>query len=445
MATITIEVPDEVFSLGPDAWWSLSRWDGQGLPDALVLTWIDELELGPWAPALLAQIDPTRLDPRALPTYLRAFHRVETWSAARKSQAVALIAADPPKDAGVVDPAAHEVSAALRKPVGAAQRDVFIATRLAKFLPETDALFRAGSITKAHVDKIVLGTGHLTAEQCADVEDRVLHRATTQSVQQFAAAVRRAVADIDPQSFAERHAAEAAKSDVTVEADEDGMAWLTARMPLVDALAVKKAADHRALGLKKSGDARPIGVLRAESLRTFADAYLTGDLTGHVPTHHGRPVEVQVVVTLDALVGLSDTPAEVPGHGPVPIDTVRDAARDAKLRFLIVDPDSGHLLHRDTQTWRVPAAMQAEADARYVMSIGPYSTVPAERCDSEHQDPWPQGPTTSDNTAPMDRAWHIAKTKRGLTAKHNPDHTITWRTPLGQTVTVEPYDYRLGP
>src|SRR5581483_5233389 len=97
------------------------------------------------------------------------------------------------------------------------------------------------------------------------------------------------------------------------------------------------------------------------------------------------------------------------------------------------------------QTWRVPAAMQAEADARYVMSIGPYSTVPAERCDGEHQDPWPHGPTSPFNTAPMDRAWHTAKTRRGVTAKHNPDHTITWRTPLGQTVTVEPYDYRLGP
>jgi hypothetical protein len=45
----------------------------------------------------------------------------------------------------------------------------------------------------------------------------------------------------------------------------------------------------------------------------------------------------------------------------------------------------------------------------------------------------------------MDRPWHRAKTFAGFTVTRQPDATITWTTPLGQTHTTHPYDYRLGP
>ena len=32
-----------------------------------------------------------------------------------------------------------------------------------------------------------------------------------------------------------------------------------------------------------------------------------------------------------------------------------------------------------------------------------------------------------------------------MTVKRRPDGRIEWTTPLGQTVTVDPYYYRLGP
>ena len=55
------------------------------------------------------------------------------------------------------------------------------------------------------------------------------------------------------------------------------------------------------------------------------------------------------------------------------------------------------------------------------------------------------GLTEPDNLAPTDRSWHRAKTHAGFTARMNPDRSITWTTSLGQTHTVQPYDYRLGP
>jgi hypothetical protein len=197
---------------------------------------------------------------------------------------------------------------------------------------------------------------------------------------------------------------------------------------------------------KSAGDPRPVGVIRAEALRVFAEAYLTGAPPGaHIPTVHGRPVEIQICATPEAMLGLAETPAEIPGVGPVPIETVRQMARDAKLRWLTIDGDTGRLLDRNPTSRRIPAPLHAHADTTYVTSIGPHSTVPAERCDGEHLNPFPHGHTTSTNIAPMDRRWHRAKTFAGFTVTRQPDATITWTTPLGQTHTTHPYDYRLGP
>lgn len=224
------------------------------------------------------------------------------------------------------------------------------------------------------------------------------------------------------------------------------MGWISSVMPLVDAVTCKSAYDHYALAKKKAGDPRPIGVLRAEAQRVLAEHYLTGQVTGTVPTHHGRPVEVHIAVTPDALLGLNDSPAEIPGIGPIPIQTVRDMIRDAKIRWLTISADNGALLDRNPRTWRIPANVQAHADAAYVTSVGPHSTVPAERCDGEHLIAFPEGLTTVDNVAPMDRSWHRAKTHApGMHVKRRPGGRIEWTTPLGQTVIVDPYDYRLGP
>ena len=84
------------------------------------------------------------------------------------------------------------------------------------------------------------------------------------------------------------------------------------------------------------------------------------------------------------------------------------------LRWLTVNGDDGRLLDRNPKTWRIPRDVQAFADAAYVTSVGPCSAVPAERCDGEH-------------------------------LIRHPDGRIEWTTPLGQTIIVDPFDYRLGP
>jgi len=448
MTTMAVELPDEVFDLPVTAPpLDLSGWDGQGIPPTVALRWIDAQPLAPWAVALLAQIDAETLPTVDLPLYVELCHRVENSFAARKTRGVAALAG--PKDRiehfNSDRAPANEVSFALRIPLGAAQTEVHRARRLTSHLHGTQALFDEGRIGARYVAKIVAATGHLDPAECAQVEAKVAEAAPDLDLHEYIRRVRRAVAAVRPRELKDRHEDAAAESDVTLQSDDDAMAWLEARLPLLDGLIIKKAVDHYAMAKKKAGDPRPIGVIRVEGLRTFAEAYLSGGLTGSTPTHHGRPVEVHIVTTPEALVGWSNLPAEVPGVGPVPIETVRAMARDAKLRWLLIDGATGRLLDRNPDTWRIPGAVQAFADAAYVTSVGPHSSIPAERCDGEHLLRHPQGPTSVENIAPMDRGWHRPKTHAGFRVKRHPDGRIEWTTPLGQTYVVHPYDYRLGP
>lgn len=448
MIGVATELPSEVFDIGvfePDGY---PTTPGAGVPAGVVLRWIEESPWAPWMASLLDQIDPSELDARDLPLYLKMCDRFESHAGALKSRAVALLAGASEGYRGWsdYDPAANETAIALRIPLAGAHGVVHRARRLQRFLPRTFSLFVDGKLTAGHVRKIVAGTARLTAEQCAEVEDAVLDdNAEHLSVHAFARRVRRAVARIDPKDFTRRHREAAAESYVDVTPDDDAMAWLTARMPLLDALLVKQAVEAYAANRRASGDGRPSGVLQAEALRVFAEGYLTGDLTGSRPTAHGRPVETQVCITAESLLGLAEKPAEIPGVGPIPADVVREMVADTKVRWLVVSGDTGELLHLSEKTWRPSAKLARFVNTRYVTSVGPHSETPAARCHIDHSVPWPAGPTSADNLAPMDVGWHLGKTHGGLVARQLPDGTIEWTTPLGQTFRARPYDYRLGP
>lgn len=420
----------------------------ESFADQLALRGIAAQPFASWSLSSLLHIDVARLPERDRPMFHQLMLKAEAFLAAKRYRATVALAglSDKGKTFDEVDTAAHELVAARRIPLGAAQTEVYRARRLATHLSGTQTLLDVGEITERHTIAMITHTGHLTVEECALVEDKVLTHVPNLSVAEFARRVRRAVARIHPRKAKERHDAEAAKSDVTFQPAEDGMGWVNGYMPIVDAVLCKTAYDQYALAKKKAGDPRPMGVLRAEAQRTFAEAYLTGQLTGAIATHHGRPVEIHVAVTPQALFGMTDTPAEIPGVGPIPIETVRAMIHDAKLRWLTISADNGRLLDRNPKTWRIPAAVQAHADATYPTSVGPHSTVPANRCDGDHVIAYPHGPTDTTNIAPLDRGWHRAKTHAaGLTVKRREDGRIEWTTPLGQTVIVDPYDYRLGP
>jgi hypothetical protein len=279
----------------------------------------------------------------------------------------------------------------------------------------------AGDVTYRHATAMVSATHQIDdPDTFKEVEDRVLARAARKTPGELSSRALRVIASVDPAGFDRRHRAVRRNSDVTLDPARDAMAYITAYLPLTDGVAIQTAIENDARAAKAAGDPGTLGELRVAALTRYVYASTGTTITA---TSHGRPVEIHVTATPETLLGLADTPGEIPGVGPVPAALIREMAADAKLRWLSIDGDTGRLLDYGRRTYRVPAT----------------------RCDQDHTVAFHQGRTCPTNLAPFDRRWHNAKTHARIAVTQNPDHTLTWTTPLSQTATTEPWDYRLGP
>ena len=102
---------------------------------------------------------------------------------------------------------------------------------------------------------------------------------------------------------------------VTIRPVPDAMALVTALLPVTQAVAVHAALTRAALSGKAAGDERGKGQLMADALVELVTGQSVAD---------DVPVEVQVVITDRAMLAGDETPAHVPGYGPVPAGWVRE-------------------------------------------------------------------------------------------------------------------------
>jgi hypothetical protein len=343
--------------------------------------------------------------------------------------------------------AAVEVGFALREPVGAAARRVHYATQLCRRLPATLTALAHGRLFAAHAEKLVDAVCDVEdAGVVREVERRVLDRAADKTANEVGRHARDLVRRLDPHGVQRRNRQARDQADVTLYPGADGMSDLLVHAPVEDATLVKAATDAHAASAKAAGDRRPIGVLRAAAVAGWAADYLCGRGPGvaAAPRSGSRPVEIAITVGLRTALGAEELPGEIPGVGIVPREVIAAmiAREQAKLRLLVIDESTGRLLYRAASGYRPTAEQVAQVRATYVHSAGPGSQVPAARCDTDHVIPHPFGQTVIGNLIPLDRTWHRAKTLHGVRIALADDGTVTITTPLGQTRTVQPYDYR---
>ena len=429
------EVPDEVVLVDVPPTPMSSR-DGEVLRELL------DQPPGPWMTLVIDAINPATLPAFDLPEYAQAVAKAQAWLAAKQVDAVLALSRSP-----VLDSPDADLAVALCEPIGAAARRRWVVHRLVTMLPATRAALGAGELSERHVGALVEATARITDPILAgQVEARVLAHAAGKTPTELARHARDVIRQLDPDGAQQRaKAARETDTDVIVEPHgEDGMSTLVAPGPVEDNLTVKAATDAYAAGRKAAGDPRRIGQLRHEGLRVMAEQYLTGSGSAATPTAGGRPVEIGITVDLRTALGLRELPGHVPGHGLVPRDVIAEIIRreQPRLRMLVIDADSGRLLHRAVSSYRPTATQVAQVRATYPYSAGPGSTVTANRTDTHHVIPHPDGATAVGNLLPLDRRWHRETTHTPLTVTVDDAGTATWTTVLGQTRTVTPHDYR---
>jgi hypothetical protein len=175
------------------------------------------------------------------------------------------------------------------------------------------------------------------------------------------------------------------------------------------------------------------------------------------------PTVVNLHLPMATALDLTDAPGTLEGHGPLDGRRIRQLLPDAWLKEIYVDHHTGVPLGSQTKAERArpgqahpldlarrlrPVTLIDQIEPQHDPSValtefvklrdqrcnGPGCTMPASRCDLDHEDDWPNGPTAEWNLGDKSRRCHGAK-HHGWTATRHPDGSTDWTSPTGRTYT----------
>jgi hypothetical protein len=102
----------------------------------------------------------------------------------------------------------------------------------------------------------------------------------------------------------------------------------------------------------------------------------------------------------------------------------------------------GRLLDYGRCTYRPPQDLTDFVVARDQTSRFPYSDVPAQRCELDHQYDWDfGGPTEPGNLESLTRRQHHLKHETDWSVTGDPAGPLTWTSPTGRVYISDPTTY----
>ncbi|WP_028280939.1 HNH endonuclease signature motif containing protein [Arthrobacter sp. H5] len=459
-STVDDEERDRVEAAGPE---SLVRMLGNrnpwllGLPDALDLLRAAD-RLASWVAARQAAL------------MAQVFHQVDGHEASRTGES------RPPLSFML---AAEEIAPLLRVPSGTAHRLLGEGLRLSEELPAVWDALDAGELSAVQAQVIVEQSGTLPAEALPVFEEQVLRTAAGLTRPKLGARCRRLREELHPESITARKKKAVRDRGVTVEASQDGMAWLNAYLPAEQALGIYNRVDAAARALQSPEEVRTLSQLRADVFTDVLTHTCTGDPkqgTGH------RGVGARVFVTVPAMTllgrhaagctgggnrvdrargrpdsaGLRDlcecvgidgvsavercAPGLLEGYGPIDPDTARKLAGHApSFARILTHPETGVVLGLGRDRYRPPKPLQDLVRIVNPTCIHPGCNRSSQVCEIDHTTPWAAGGCTDlCNLRPRCKLHHMLKTE-GFWGDAQPESGIVQMTSLaGRTYTTFP-------
>ncbi|MCM3695516.1 HNH endonuclease signature motif containing protein [Microbacterium oleivorans] len=326
-----------------------------------------------------------------------------------------------------------EVAAALRITEHAAGRLMGVGHALMRRYPQVWEAMSRAVITETHATIIVDGLDQVE-NVTAGLIHEVLSLAEEQSTGPFRRAVKRIVDREQEAALAQQHAAAVAYRHVRVDAGVDGMAWLTAHLPAVEAHAILGRITAIA---KTLDDDRSLDQKRAD---VFGDLLIDGE-TESLPAK-ARGIRPTVTVTVPALTLLTGEgpAAQLDGIGPIPVEKARElCGAAAGWMRVLTHPETGVVLSVGRDTYRPPADLRRLVVWRAARCMAPGCGIPADRCDIDHTTDWHHGGTTAaSNLAPLCRGHHTLKHQTDWQVRARPGGALEWTSPAGRVYLVHP-------
>jgi len=181
-----------------------------------------------------------------------------------------------------------------------------------------------------------------------------------------------------------------------------------------------------------NGDGEPLG----EPVKTAPQTQTAPNRTPPILKRR-ETLRIGVVVPLSSLLGTDESPGELADRsGFIPGEVLRqhiaetlDSDSRGQVLFTRLLTDDGGRLLDVTELGRYASTRLAEAiKIRAGSCRFPTCTVPADRCDLDHHDPHPRGPTSGTNMDPFCRRHHRGKTFAWHAALRD-DYGVDWTMP----------------
>jgi 5-methylcytosine-specific restriction endonuclease McrA len=218
----------------------------------------------------------------------------------------------------------------------------------------------------------------------------------------------------------------------------DTMVRLTTLLPVKEGVRAYATLRRDADSLRASGEERS----RDQVMADLVVQRLTGRSVAV-----GTPIELELVMSTDSLVG--DEPAQLAGYGPVPAPLARSWLSDPErkapvwIRRLFAHPRTGQLIGMESRRRKFTQNQAKFLRLRDQSCRTPYCGAPIRHCDhivpAEHG-----GPTSTGNGQGLCEACNYAKQAPGWRARPGPDGEITITTPTGHSYTSTAPDPPVG-
>ncbi|WP_265447454.1 HNH endonuclease [Flexivirga meconopsidis] len=316
-----------------------------------------------------------------------------------------------------------------------------LAHALVDELPHTLTALQAGVITEWHATLIARETAGLTRDQRIAVDGLLRDDLGTCSQNRLTALARQHAYRADPAAIVARRAKAETARRVTLRPAPDCMTLLTALLPVKDGVACYAALNA---AVTTDGTDRTRGQVMAD---TLTDRVTGRELAGTNGT--ATNVQVELLMPLDTLTG--DTPAELPGYGPIPADLARELVTDndgadgsasgnsdthrVQVRRLFTYPGTGDLIDLESRARTYPGLLAKLIRLRDQTCRTPWCDAPIAHID--HITPHTAGGATSErNGAGLCARCNYVKEHPDLTITGDAAETIT--TTGGLTATSRP-------
>jgi hypothetical protein len=259
--------------------------------------------------------------------------------------------------------------------------------------------------------------------------------------ERFTRELRRQLALAEPDNDARRQK-ELARRTAHADLHEDGTGQLTITGDGARVVVAMERLDSLARAMRADGDCRNLAALRAD-LALDLLTYGRPDHADYVCFSEVPAARVNLTVSLATLVGAEKGVGEIPGYGFVSASQAREIALTAGSvwRRIVTDPTTGAVLDISSKGYRPTAQMRAVAAVLDGTCRGPGCTEPTQKCDLDHQVPWPLGTTKLSNLNHKHRRHHNLKTRRLWTCDEPTPGVLRWETLAGREYLSLPANY----